>query len=81
MNTLATTVLTNIQRSPGRWTVNGLADATGRSHQAITVEIVMLVEQGIIERPAPIDVFNAAEGWQTVTFTPTEKGWVPPCKR
>ena len=81
MTALRADILARVQPAPGRWTVNELADATGRSQQAITNEIVALVEQGQIERPEPIDVFNAAEGWRTVTFTATPKGWIRPCSR
>ena len=78
MTTLRADILSRVQHAPGRWTVNELADATGRSQQAVTNEIVALFEQGHIEKPSPIDYFDSAEGWRTVTFTPTPKGWVRP---
>ena len=78
MTTLRADILARVQHAPGRWTVNELTDATGRSQQAVTNEVVALVEQGHIEKPSPIDYFDSAEGWRTVTFTPTPKGWVRP---
>ena len=73
MNPLAADILALVQHAPGRWTVNELADAIGRSQQAVTNEVARLVKRGHIERPSPIDYFDAAEGWRTVTFTPTPK--------
>lgn len=76
MNPLAADILARVRQSPGRWNVDSLSGALGRSQQAVTNEIVALVEQGHIEKPSPIDYFDAAEGWRTVTFTPTPKGWI-----
>jgi len=76
VNLLAADILARVRRAPNRWTVNEFADATGRSQQAVTNEVVWLVEQGHLEKPSPIDYFDSAEGWRTVTFTPTPKGWI-----
>ncbi len=81
MNDLAADILARVQGAPGRWTVDELAAATGKTRDRVTVTIAKLCKAGLIERPAPIDYFDPAPGWRTVTFQPTGKAWVVPAAR
>lgn len=74
-------ILRRIQTDPGRWTIDDLSAATGKTPRAIASAVVSLVRAGDIERPEPIDLFDPETGFHTVTFQPTRKTWIDPCRR
>lgn len=79
MNGLATAVLTRVQRSPGRWTIDQLCAATGEFPAAVGAALHDLIKLGQIEQIGEASILETPQScWRSITYTPTVKGWIRP---
>lgn len=82
MSDLDADIFRRIQNAPGRWTVNQLADATGKPADEVRQVVHRLEAAKQIEPPAYVGLL-ASEVNNTVTYRPalTTETWIVPSKR